>query len=474
MSKSSNLQCKGKLHDGEPCPRKVIHASEWCIFHYPNKDRELSLLFSEAFEEEMKKQEKEHFEFFDFTGFDFPNKIEFKGDFQKVILNSAIFRLQVQFKSAIFKKEVMFIGTTFRRNTNFRDATFKRDAIFINATLSGMTLFKYATFEKDAIFGGATFKKRAMFIDTTFRRSVRFKGVKFSRYTTFKRVIFNTANFKDAIFETDANFGGTIFKGTANFRGAIFEGRAWFNYVTFEGNVRFNGATFMEDSRFRLRIFSIMNFNRITIEREFNININWMPVKYEKGIMSYSVQIRNPIIGKKGKIVISGSLGVKEKEYVAGISLLNTDLSKIEFIDESWIIENGRKTIIDEIFLRKQIEFPSPNQLAQTYRRLRDNYENAKRYSEAGDFFIGEMEILRKHDPSILNRILYTIYNILSKYGESVEWPIVWIFLSIILIALIRCAFLRRAPVELSARSREFINSLFLTVKAFFPFNRSE
>jgi hypothetical protein len=115
----------------------------------------------------------------------------------------------------------------------------------------------------------------------------------------------------------------------------------------------------------------------------------------------------------------------------------------------------------------------------QLYRRLRENYEANKRYSEAGDFFVGEMEVLRKYktmqtiarpkteqritdgegkkiqrqtesteasatlrvvkrpitDPY---RLILELYRLLAMYGESIKRPTVASFVTIGLFACVR------------------------------------
>jgi hypothetical protein len=169
----------------------------------------------------------------------------------------------------------------------------------------------------------------------------------------------------------------------------------------------------------------------------------------------------------------------------------NCDIENIDFIDELWLRKNGklntRKIIVDEIFLLKQIEDDksvpyniTPDQVTQLYRKLRNNFEESKRYSEAGDFHIGEMEITRKYtidqDGTVLKKswfdplkILLTSYSLVSQYGESIASPLLWsillIFGSSIFISYLELpeTFFHSIPIAIKT-----------TLTAFFPFFRIE
>jgi uncharacterized protein YjbI with pentapeptide repeats len=65
----------------------------------------------------------------------------------------------------------------------------------------------------------------------------------------------------------------------------------------------------------------------------------------------------------------------------------------------------------------------------QIYSQLRLNYEDSGRYHEAGEYFVGEMEMRRKGDsePKWRRRVLY-LYKYFSLYGERPFLALIWIF----------------------------------------------
>jgi len=101
-------------------------------------------------------------------------------------------------------------------------------------------------------------------------------------------------------------------------------------------------------------------------------------------------------------------------------------------LDETWNKIKGRSIVVDEKLIGKE-EFVTYGAVAQIYRRLRRNYESNLRFAEAGDFFIGEMEMRRldvntRFKNKILREIILWlkrnlsplgIYKHLSLYGES-------------------------------------------------------
>ena len=449
----------------------------WCIFHYPSKIQhptkaeELLERFNREFVDERRKQEEEHPDFLDFTEFDFPDEVTFEKELSKVYFTKAIFRKGVSFelnglndeKSFVFEGEARFHGATFKGSARFNIVTFERIAWFDGATFERDAWFSEAIFKKSAIFDNATFKGYARFGSVTFEGSAQFGRVTFEDYVDFKK----------AIFEKLSWFGM-----------ATFEENTWFSEATFEGPTGFNRVTFKGDTEFTmLSISSQVLFKNHIIERIFTLNISQWKQHGEND--DYTVDIRDPLFGEYGKLIITRSLGTTQG-FMAGISLLDTEMEKIEFIEEDWPRLYHRKTIIDEVFLTKEIEdnvepphTVSPERVAQTYRRLRKNYEDARRYSDAGDFLIGEMEVTRKYtqdtDGTNIRRsymdltwILHSLYFILGKYGESIGRPLIWLSSIWIIVSELQFFYLYK-PQEYSNFIWCLLESSYITLSAMFP-----
>ncbi len=113
-------------------------------------------------------------------------------------------------------------------------------------------------------------------------------------------------------------------------------------------------------------------------------------------------------------------------------------------MDVRWAKKGGRLIVIDETRIGK--DDTTYGAVAQLYRRLRRNYESNYRFAEAGEFFIGEMEMRRldvntkfksKRIREIIlwfkrNFFLLGIYKHISLYGESYVRPAILAFIVII------------------------------------------
>lgn len=134
---------------------------------------------------------------------------------------------------------------------------------------------------------------------------------------------------------------------------------------------------------------------------------------------------------------------------------LETDVSAVQFIDVTWdkkrkLIWSKRNAVYDEShpdnlwLIWKNPKTTEPKYeppkfqyhlIAQLYRRLQANYINNYRYSEAGDFYIGEQEMVRKAKGKV-GQYLSTnfLYKIISYYGESFTLPLFWLAFVLLLL----------------------------------------
>ena len=109
------------------------------------------------------------------------------------------------------------------------------------------------------------------------------------------------------------------------------------------------------------------------------------------------------------------------------------DLANVEFHNVRWLKKClvTRNKIIDEQLLSNGNA--NYEEVSKIYNQLGKNYESKLLFNEASNFFIGEMEAIRK---SLWNAgtirekmasIPYSLYNGLELYGESYFLPlIIW------------------------------------------------
>ena len=300
----------------------------------------------------------------------------------------------------------------------------------------------------------------------------------FSKSIVFKRVqIQSMLVFSDATFEADslADFSGAIFKGNSrvDFSRAIFKGNslADFSRAIFKGDslAKFSGATFENDAK--------TDFSHARLKDKVELDLR-DAILQRLDFSYFSIE-------ETAKVRL-GSVHRPDAQDLSRASFLHTDVRLIDFGNVVW----GRKppgSIADEHSIKHE-GGPSYEDVVTLYRLLRQNYEQKLRYSDAADFFVREMELLRTQPryfgkkPAIDwsfddLRILYTlknrvvwsmrvglrllrglisipaVYYVLAKYGESYRRVIAWSLASVVLIYPIFFSLLRRFYIALRTHS---------------------
>jgi len=337
-----------------------------------------------------------------------------------------------------------------------------------------------AKFSGHANFDSAKFSGEANFIRAEFPgQRADFHSAKFFGEATFSLARFSgeMANFSLAEFSGKANFGTAEFSGLANFRSAKFSGEI----------AEFYGATFNELATFSSTVFTReANFTKADFEEEVKFIESIFPSpKTSANSPSNSASIelssedaeKNVIVDNKGSYVHIKDfqpteqdfkdkpipikfdystfrkrvqfVGESEKEKPLQLGLVSfkgVDLSNAEFHNVEWqktkeMIFITRNIIVDEKVFRENGNY---EEVSKIYNQLRKNYESKLLFNEASNFFIGEMEAIRK---SLLNgparqklsSVPYSLYKGLALYGESYFLPlIVWTPATILLFLLLR------------------------------------
>jgi|GEM_PF-1349066 len=252
-------------------------------------------------------------------------------------------------------------------------------------------------------------------------------------------------------FEAPVYFTKAIFHEEANFSGAIFSSDVYFNVTTFSSGANFSGATFSSRADFSGAKFSRVDFENADFE----------------GVTAFEY-----LITTNNSFIVFESCKFKEPRLVSfretdtmRFLFLSTDIEKISLrnakFDEKILkvheLLKDPKLLKD---LKSRIDYTFDD-VIETYGRLRGNFERNHRFSEAGKFFIGEMEarrtrkyyeFLREHEKSKKEGVkewlsfnlkklylkVYTdlispfaLYKAFSEYGESITRPIAWSLLTI-------------------------------------------
>jgi len=418
--------------------RRSVARDDRCIFHLDKKTKDEAAQFDRAFSEEFERLEKAKDPVIDLRGFVFPGNLNMKG--------------------RIFKKRLWLQGATFLGHAQFADATFLDGAYFFDATFSENAGFRGATFSGAAIFGGAIISGHAGFHD-----------VKFGGYTNFKEATFRGwAGFDGAKFLGDADFDYATFSDDVLFDGARF-GRVVFRETKFHGNLRI-GAHFDGHA-----VFERALFQRDTIESSDLSFLLERDPDQDLSLTSFS----GATVSASGEVLFvqpreyNARLKVERNLAIDRVSLLNASLGRFNFQDVEWGRYRRWRVVVEEVLMgRPPFEDVTPEQVRQSCARLRGNMERAFRYADAGDFFIGEMNMRRrslrdKGWRAFPERLLLWLFSWLSRYGESISRPTLAAFILIFSLAGLRLV-LHEASEWQFCQPLSFQESLTRSVASFF------
>lgn len=245
------------------------------------------------------------------------------------------------------------------------------------------------------------------------------KGVRFSGATFWER-----ADFSHAKFTGDAIFGRATFSGNADFSGATFSGDADFSEATFSGDAVFRRATFSGNAGFSGATFSgKLMFQHVNLSRPQTVYF-WH-VDLSRASFLYTDVREVKFLGATWPPAPDSPLWP--------LPLLH----KLPWL-ERW--PRGRRTVYDHHLLledqakRKKEESTGDAEpatvhhtyraVAELFRQLRLNLEASRQEIEAGDFYIGQMD-MRRLDPDyeLPYRALLWAYRAIAMYGESYLRP---------------------------------------------------
>jgi len=377
---------------------------------------------------------------------------EFDGSSQQlntVFFNDAIFLEEASFEKTTFNGTGMFRNTVFRGMVSFADSVFKK----------GGAIFDSTVFHGNAIFYRTEFNDRTVFAGSVFKAGAGFFNAKFNGVTTFDRVKFEGQlivlgyfpnRFDEAVFAGSVDFSATVFVDKTSFRRTRFSD----SLVIRPAPSGLNSSIIFDDTQF-----------------DWSAEFDWSGLENSSSTL---LILRGCRFREPNHITLRGPMGC--------VSMLRTDVTRVDFVDENWrprqeflramVGVKSRRAVLEEYILERMTksgyDIPSElhditaAQVVQLYRRLRENYETNKRYAEAGDFFIGEMDVSRKYktvqkivglrdkmleasfivkkrsfwDPYRL--FLLEPYHKLSLYGESVLRPTIFSVILILVFAWFR------------------------------------
>ena len=213
MTETNKKTCQFEIKDNHyECPEFALESSEqgYCIFHEPQKDKDIQK-FYEGIKRKLSKKD------YDFRGYWFPAGISFDEPY--------IFEGETIFDDCIFKEMADFTGFTFKGNANFGGSTFEGGCRFAESTFEEWANFIECVFQGPTNFESCVFKGDAQFAGSAFEGWTDLAGCWFERWT----------NFTECTFKREAAFFWSTFKGRTDFAECTFEGYTNFRECTFEG-----------------------------------------------------------------------------------------------------------------------------------------------------------------------------------------------------------------------------------------------
>ena len=328
--------------------------------------------------------------------------LENKSDEEAKVFEIAFWKELGRMKKDNDIKELDFTSFVFPNQISFKSYLFEKPVIFIDAQFNNKTRFFNTQFNNRADFHKAQFNNGVDFLSVQFNNKASFSYAQFNNMALFSLNQFNNeVSFFNAQFNNKANFSSE------------FNNKTYFDYSEFQDAASFINAKFPSSDE------DLISFKNVKFHRPKNVRFQ-------------NIDLSN-------------------------VFFLNTDVSEVEFLDEKWARKNGRLVIADETHIGEEKSAPynvmtqsylklTYSAVAQIYRRLRRNYEANYRFAEAGDFFIGEMEMRRLDvntnikNEKIRNVVLWLernfsflgLYKHLFLYGESYVRPLIWALIVII------------------------------------------
>jgi pentapeptide repeat protein len=354
---------------------------------------------------------------------------------------SATFCGEANFNSATFFHYAdfvfaMFFGTADYRNNNvdFRSATFSSTTDFRWAMFSGTTDFRSATFSGSAKFMAATFSRAADFRSATFSHSGDFRSATFSGEVNFGLTTFSgSADFKAATFSDFSCFSSAMFSGAAEFGAARFSRIADFGSAAFSGDAHFSTAR-LSQTRFKSAIFSReadFRFSTISGGAGFELARFGGYADFRSVKFSEYADFSSATFSKYANF--SSATFSKVADFINAEFTANTVFADVRF---GTSVPDFRGAKMHEATEWHGVNWPSAphdKDTAQTqvyaYERLKQEMERLKKHEDEQSFFRKELRARRGlARPGSGAWLLNYIYEASSDYGQSIEKPLIWLF----------------------------------------------
>lgn len=278
-------------------------------------------------------------------------------------------------------------------------------------------------------------------------------------YCTFRK---NT-QIKRCKFVHGATFKGSKFYGDIFIQRVEFQSIADFVKTEFYNEVEFSLTSFQGLTLYKSGIGGVLKFSDCTF-KEF-VSFRNVALPSEKSLLSFYL-VDFPTTGRTWF----------EENDMSKVSFIETNLKNVRFINVQWHKPNWpyskRKSLVNEFvnFNGGSLSSEYYARVRSEYQQLKQNFEDARNYSEAGDFYYGEMECIRKSNifrrymPNTLN-----LYRISSGYGQRYVRAFIVLLLLLLTFSLTHM-FLGLKPNKQSSELKviNYTSSSFLSNSAIF------
>ena len=262
----------------------------------------------------------------------------------------------------------------------------------------------------------AVFLGSCNFSDCELREGISAYQTHFGGAVDFtKAQLFGTPLFAEAEFTQVAIFADCNFVGGVSFDRARFANFTSWLRARFNGTARFDEAAFADDA----------DFTAATIIGSFRMTRTKLPPRDSEAVMYF----RHVILDPEASVTLNGV-------DLARVSFNGTLLSQFKFIGCEWahVSSMGRKraVLFDETVRDQSVPYlydrPTYAEVGDSYRQLRINLESTRQEMEAGDFYVGQMEMRRRSTDYAWAFRFFGLggYNLLAAYGESWIRPILY------------------------------------------------
>lgn len=331
------------------------HSDEnyYCIFHLPNKDKNIEE-FREASRKVITKIQKQ---------------IEKLNDLPDDKKESEKAKIKYDFRYALFPCDFGFRGSKVEVEMNFSHATFLGVADFMKTEFLG-----YANFDS------VTFHKIAYFIFAKFPADAYFFSAKFLAESDFKYTFFSNGKFTNAVFSGIADFESSEFARHANFINVSFLKKSNFEHsklfiANFE-NAKFSDFTNFASVEFLNSAYFKGNNENVVFGENATLNLQDAKIENPQKISFHTVRL--------------------EPHW-----FVNTDASDFAITACQWRYFGGKKlnvmTEIQKLKDRNLLDNPH-KLLTKTCWQLADNHEESKSFPKASVFRQIAQESKRKED----------------------------------------------------------------------------